>query len=130
MVVRISDELRLRARSLNRGLFIAKALRRRRSDCFIASMRQSGIHLVRYMLGLALAKRYNLPPPSHIKNTSIIGRPKSPAIHTQIPQITSCHDYPHYLLRSRTLLRLLDYPKTLFLVRDIRAALVSHYEKR
>ena len=129
MTVRISDELQLRARSLNRGLFVAKALRRRRFDCFIASMRQSGTHFVRYLLGLSLAKLYNLPAPSHIKDKSIVGHPKSPTIYTQIPQITFTHDYPHYFLRSRTLLRLLDYPKILILVRDIRDALVSHYEK-
>lgn len=129
MVVRASDVLLLKTRSLNRGLFVVKTLRHRRVDCSIASMRQSGTHWLQYMLGLALAKLYDLPPPSHIKDKSIVGHPKSPAIYTQVPQIIYTHDYPHYFLRSRTLFRLFHFPKYLILVRDIRDALVAHYEK-
>lgn len=129
MVVRTSDELRLRARSLNRGLFNPTTLRHRHFDGFIVSMHQSGTHWLKYMLGLTLAKLYDLPPPSQIQDDSIVGHTKSPPLYPQIPQIVHSHSIPHYLLRSRTLIRLLHFPRHLILVRDIRDALVDNYAK-
>ncbi len=129
MIVRTSDELRFRARSLNRALFNPPTLRHRHFDGFIASMHQSGTHWFKYMLGLTLAKLYDLPPPTHIQDDSIVGHPKSPPLYPQIPQIVHSHSIPHYLLRSRTLIRLLYFPRHLILVRDIRDGLVAHYEK-
>ena len=129
MVVRMSDEWRLRLRSLNHGLFKSPELQRRHFDGDLVSMRQSGTHWVWYMLSLILAKLYNLPPPSHIGDNSIIGRQNSPPLYPQIPQIYRTHRVPHYLFLSRTFFRLLHFPKHLILVRDLRDALVSHYEK-
>ncbi len=63
MLIPTSDELRLRARSLNRALFNPPTLRHRHFDGFIASMQHSGTHWLKYMLGLTLAKLYDLPPP-------------------------------------------------------------------
>lgn len=124
------DEWRLRARSLNRGLFNPATLRRRHFDGFIACMQHSGTHWVKYMLGLTLAKLHDLPPPAHIEDNSIVGHIKSPPLYPHIPQIVHAHSAPHYLLRSRTLFRLLHFPRHLVLVRDMRDALVAHYEKR
>ena len=128
-VMLTSDEWRLRARSLNHGLFNPTTLRRRHFDGFIASMQQSGSHWLKYMLGLTLARLYDLPPPSHIQDDSVVGHLKSPPLYPQIPQIVHSHSIPHYLLRSRTLFRLLHFPKHLILVRDIRDGLVAYYEK-
>lgn len=130
MVIPTSDELRFRARSLNRGLFNPTTLRHRHCDGFIASMQHSGTHWVKYMLGLTLAKLYDLPPPAYISDDSIVGHSKSPPRYAQIPQIITTHSIPHISLRSRTLVRVLHFPKYLILVRDIRDALVAHYEKR
>ena len=130
MNVRTSDELRLRARSLNRGLFNPSTLRHRNFDGFIASMPHSGTHWLKYMLGLTLARLHDLAPPAHIEDNSIVGHPSSPPIYPQIPWIVAAHSAPHYLLRSRTLHRLLHFPRYVVLVRDIRDALVAHYEKR
>ncbi len=129
LVMLTTDEWRLRARSLNRGLFNPTTLRRRHFDGFIASMHQSGTHWIKYMLGLTLARLYDLPPPTLLQADSIVGHPKSPPLYPQIPQIVHSHSAPHYLLRSRTLFRLLHFPRYLILVRDIRDALVDHYEK-
>ena len=71
MIVRTSDELRFRVRSLNRGLFNPSTLRHRQFDGFIASMQQSGSHWLKYMLGLTLARLYDLPPPAHIQDDAI-----------------------------------------------------------
>ena len=129
MIIRPSEEFRLRARSLNRGLFNTTTLRRRRFDGFIASMQQSGSHWLKYMLGLTLAKIYDLPPPSHIQDDSIIGHTRSPPIYPGIPQIIHSHSIPHYFLRSRALVAILHFPRYVVLVRDIRDGLVAHYEK-
>ncbi len=128
MQIRTSDELRFRARSLNRGLFNPPTLRHRHFDGFIAGMRQSGNHWLKYMLGLTLAKLYGLPPPPYLADNSIVGHPNSPPIYAQIPQIVTTHSIPHILLRSRTVFRFFNFPRYLILVRDFRAALVSHYE--
>ena len=127
MVIRTSDQLRHWARSLNRGLFKLETLENRRFDGVVVNMQQAGEHWTRYMLSLILAKLYDLPPPSHIEDVSIVGRP----IYPQIPQILIVHGaVPHYLFRSRTFFRLLHLPRHLILVRDLRDTLVAHYEKR
>ncbi len=128
-MIRTADDVRLRARSLSRGLFNPTTLRHRRFDGFIASMHQSGTHWLKYMLGLTLAKLYNLPPPAYIQDDTIVGHPKSPPRYRQIPQLVHAHSIPHYLLRSRTIFKLLHFPLYLILIRDIRDALVDHYEK-
>ena len=129
MEIRTSDELRLRARSLNRALFNPTTLRHRRFDGFIASLPHSGSHWLKYMLGLTLAKLHDLPPPPYLADNSIVGHPKSRPFYAQIPQIVTTHSIPHYLLRSRTLFRFLHFPSYLILVRDIRDGLVAYYEK-
>ncbi len=128
MVVRRSDELRFRARSLSRDLFKRPLLRRRHCDGYVACMHQAGSHWLRYMLALTLARLYDLPPPAHIRDLSIVGIQGRP-IYPHIPQIAISHSIPHYLQRSRTLFRILHFPRYMVLVRDVRDALVSHYEK-
>ena len=71
MLIQTSDALRLRVRSLNRGLFNLPTLRHRHFDGIIVAMQQSGTHWLRYMLGLTLAKLFNLPLPFHIGDISI-----------------------------------------------------------
>ena len=129
MMVQTSDEWRLEARSLNRGLFNPTTLRRWQFDGCVASMQQSGSHWLKYMLGLTLARLHDLPPPAHIQDDAIVGHPKSPPIYRHIPQIVHSHSIPHYFLRSRTLSRLLRFPRHVVLVRDIRDGLVAYYEK-
>ncbi len=129
MVIPTSDELRFRARSLNRGLFNAPTVRLRHyCEGIMVCMHQSGTRWLKYMLGLTLAKLYDLPPPAHLGDKSIVGTPKSP-IYPQIPQFVYTHSIPHYLFRSRTPFRFLHFPKYLILVRDIRDVLVAYYER-
>jgi hypothetical protein len=123
------EELRLRLRAVNRGLFNPTMLRRRRFDAHIVSMQQSGTHWLKYMLGHVLAAIHGLPPPGHIQDDAIVGHPKSPPIHAGIPQIVHSHSMPHYLMRSRSLMRHVHFPRYLILVRDMRDALVANYEK-
>ncbi len=89
-------------------------------------MPQSGGTWAMYMLSLIVAKLYDLQPPVHIQDRSIVGRP----VPAQIPRIIDTTLLPHYLLRTRTLFRFLDFPRHLIVVRHLRDSLVSHYEKR
>ena len=130
VIIRTSDELWLRTRSVNRGLFNFPTLRHRRFDAMVATMHQSGTHWLKYMLGLTLAKLYNVPPPASIKDNSIIGRNKAASDHPNYPRIGMTHSIPHYFLRSRVFVQALHFPRYLILARDIRDALVAHYEKR
>ncbi len=125
MQIRTSDELRFRARSLQGGLLNLRTLRYLWFDGFLVSMQQSGTHWIRYMLGLTLAKLYDLPPPLYIQDRSVVGKP----IYPQIPRIIDTTMIPHYFLQSRALFRLLHVPNHLILVRDLRDSLVSQYER-
>ncbi len=125
MLIRPSGPLSLAAYNLERGLVSLRPLRHRHFDAVIISMPQSGTHWIRYMLSLILARLYDLPPPSRIKDRSIVGSPK----FRQIPRILQTHRPPHYMFRSCTLSRWLHLPRRLVLVRDIRDSLVSQYEK-
>ena len=129
VIIRKSDELRLRARSLNRGLFNPPTLGHWRFDGIVATMHQSGTHWLKFMLAHVLAKTYDLPPPAHIGDRVLIGRRKDPPVYPQIPRLVITHTIPHYLFRSRALLKIFNYPPYVILVRDIRDALVGHYEK-
>ena len=126
MVIRTSDELWLRARSLEAGLLNARTMRYQRNDGVLVSMQQSGTRWVRYMLGRVLAKLYDLELPANIQGRSIVGKPEYP----QTPRIIDTTMSPHYFLRSRALFRLFRVPNHLILVRDLRDALVSRYEIR
>ena len=81
------------------------------------------------MLSLALAERYGLAPPEHIKDDSIVGHTKTPPRYKNIPQLAVTHSHPHYLLRVSNIFKALDLPKFVVLVRDPRDILVSMYEK-
>ena len=60
-MIRTSDQLRHWARGLNHGLLKPQPLLlHRRFDGVLVSMQQSGTHWLKYMLGLILAKLYDL----------------------------------------------------------------------
>lgn len=129
MEIRAADEWRFRARCLNRGLFNTATLRHRQFDGFIVSMNHAGTHWLKYMVGLVLADLHGVPAPAPFQDDTVVGHTKSPPIYPDIPQIVHAHSVTHFLLRSRTLMRLLHYPRYLIMVRDIRDLLVAHYEK-
>jgi len=123
------DDLRFRARCLNRGLFNTSTLRHRGFDGFIVSMNHAGTHWLKYMVGLVLADLYDVPAPKPFQDDTVVGHTKSPPLYPGIPQIVHAHSVANYLLAWGPLFRLLHYPKYLILIRDIRDLLVAHYEK-
>jgi len=116
-------------RRLRRDLGNLSLLARRDFDGFIVSMHQSGTHWLKFMLGHLASRAFEVPPPSHIGDNSVVGHPKSPPRYPGLPRIVQSHGIPSPLVHAWFVHRLLRFPPYVLLVRDVRAALVSHYEK-
>jgi len=115
--------------SLRRDISNFSLLKHRAFDGFLISMHQSGTHWLKHMLATALTYKLDLPPPQYIHANDIIAGPKDPLANDKLPHIVSAHSIPHVLLNSSSFRRLLKLPPYIVLVRDIRASLVSNYEK-
>jgi len=129
MTAEQKETINFQLRYWNRLLFTTALLRHRHFDGHILSMQQSGTHWMRYMLGLCMAEVYRQPPPASIQSEVFIGNPRQPPSAAAWPCLVSSHSLPHALMYSRTFCRGFHFPRYLLLVRDIRYALVSHYEK-
>lgn len=125
----MTPEFYLARRAFNRQMFNPTCIRHGHFDGHIATAKNCGTHWVKYMFSLALAERYGLPPPAHIRDDSIVGHTKTPPIHAHIPHIAVTHSHPHYLMRSRLVMNTIRLPRFVVQVRDIRSILVSMYEK-
>jgi len=107
-------------------------LKHRDFQGFLVTGQHSGTHWLKYMLSLAIADKFNLPPPAYTNNpdsNDFIGHPKHPRKYSHTPKLASSHTIPNPLLNIRLTHKILDFPPYIILVRDIRAALVSNYEK-
>jgi|SRR5581483_2167295 len=122
----LETRLRFKVDTLNRRWSNASLLIHRSFDGHIVSMQQSGTHWLRNMLANVLVQLYDLPRLQHIQDDSIIGHTKSPPIYKHIPQIVHSHGCPHALTMR---LPGVHFPKYLVLVRELRASLISHYER-
>lgn len=118
-----------RRQRLKRDHFNFALLKHRHCHGFMASMHQSGTHWLKHMLAVALAARYGLPPPQFIHSNDIIGGPRDPAPPPPTPRILSTHSIAHPFVASGVVRALLPLPRYVVLVRDIRASLVSNFEK-
>ena len=107
-------------------------LKHRRFDGFLVTMQHSGTHWLKYMMSAAIAHHLGLPPPAYIHNASsneFIGHPKQPRRYSHAPRIASSHSIPHLWLDSGIFRKFFKLPRYALLVRDMRAALVSNFEK-
>lgn len=114
---------------LRRALGNFSLLRHRHCDGFLASMHQSGTHWLKFMLASALARHYGVPGPRFNHANDLIGGPRDPCLYPQIPRLLSAHSIPHPLLYLPLTHAVWRLPPYCVLVRDIRASLVSNYEK-
>ncbi|MBX3443026.1 MAG: sulfotransferase domain-containing protein [Planctomyces sp.] len=114
---------------LAQSLFGFSCLKYRDSDGFIASTKQSGNHWIRHLLGTVIARRYELPEQAHIGETRLVGKPQSRRVHAGIPRIVQSHKVCSPLVHNVAFRRVLRFPRYVILVRDLRAILVSHYER-
>ena len=107
-------------------------LKHRHFDGFLITMQHSGTHWLKYMMSTALALQLDLPPPRFVHNDSsndFIGHPRHPRLYAAAPRLASTHSVPHALFDSRLVRLGIDLPPYVVLVRDLRASLVSNYEK-
>ncbi len=96
----------------------------------LVTMHQSGTHWVKHILTSAIYHEKGFEQPKSIYDEDrFIGNPKSHRGRPGVPSITASHSIPHILLGSQLLHRMVTFPKYVILVRDIRACLVSNYEK-
>lgn len=95
----------------------------------LITMHQSGTHWLITMLCNALCAEYELPPLAHIRDRSLLGRPQDPIVHPDVPRLIQSHEIPSPIVHSRLSQRFVRFPKYVLLTRDLRAALVSYYEK-
>ena len=123
------ESLLFHAGALNRQLFNASALRHNQFDCHIATAKNCGTHFIKYALSHILSEIYDLAPPQHVRDDRIVGHTKTPPEYSHIPQIAVTHSQPHYLMRYDCIHKWKELPKFIVLVRDIRAILVSVYDK-
>src|SRR5262249_19067620 len=103
----------------------------RHVDGFLITSKNSGTHWLKFMLSCAIAAEYDVQPPSHTSGREadkIIAHPKWPR-HAQLPWIGSSHTIPSMAFAWTWLTRLLPHPPVVVLVRDIEAAMRSHYLK-
>jgi len=98
-------------------------------DFMLITMHQSGTHWLKYMLTLALIEKLGIDRPEYIQDDIFFGNPSSYRCNYEISRIASAHSIPHLLLGSRLLNKILHFPRYIVLVRDMRASLVSNYEK-
>lgn len=96
----------------------------------IMTMHQSGSHWLNNMLSQGLIREYQLPELQHIRDRSIINGPRHDKVYWRLPRIIQSHEAPSPLVHSWLMRQIVPFPKYVFLVRDIRAAMVSGYEKR
>ena len=117
---------------LRRDISNFALLKHRHFDGFLITMQHSGTHWLKFMMSTALALELDLPPPRFVHNDSsndFIGHPRHPRLHPSAPRLASTHSVPHALFDSRLVRLGLALPPYVVLVRDLRAALVSNYEK-
>lgn len=114
---------------LRRALGNFSLIEHRHCAGHLASMHQSGTHWLKFMLASALARHYGVPGPKYNHANDFIAGPHDTVDHPQLPRLLSAHSIPHPLLALAPTHRLLGLPPYVVLVRDIRASLVSNYEK-
>lgn len=110
------------------GLTLLKP-RNRSVHAHIVTLHQSGSHWLNFMLAECLRAQYNLPELDHIRDRSIIGRPQDAIVHPHIPRIVQSHAIPSPLVHCRPFVASLKFPRYVLLIRDLRACLVSYFEK-
>ena len=115
--------------SLRRDISNFSLLKNRNHAGFMVSMHQSGTHWLKHMLACAITHKLNLPPPRYSHANDIICGVRERPQYDGLPNLVSTHSIPHVLLYSGLLRRAARFPPYLILVRDIRASLVSNYEK-
>lgn len=126
-------DTRFRLRCLGRDLSNYALVKARNFDGFLVTGQNSGTQWIKFMLSLAIAQQYDVPPPKYFNNdysNDIIGNPKHKPKYEGLPRIASSHSIPATVVDWKWLrVAGLKFPPYAVVVRDIRDVLVSHYAK-
>ena len=104
-------------------------LKHRKFSGFIISMHQSGTHWLKHMLASAISNQLDLPPPKYAYAGDMIGGHKDPVKYPGIPLFGHSHNIPSFIISNGVVRNIVNLPRYVVLVRDVRSILVSHYEK-
>lgn len=122
-------DLRYPYRFVRDDLFRLSVFWHRDVHGYIATAQQSGSHWLANLLSTAICSEYDIPPLKNIQDKVVIGHPRVPATYSEIPRLVRTHHGPSPLVHAAPLRWIFRYPRYVILVRDIRAAMVSRYEK-
>jgi hypothetical protein len=117
-------------RFISDELFRWTLFRHRDVHCHVVTGQQSGSHWLNHLLGEVICDVYRVPRPKHIDDRVLIGNPRFLKPLPNVPRIVWTHHAPSPIVHARPFRTFLRFPKYVVLVRDIRAAMVSRYEKR
>ena len=117
-------------RYASEDLFRLSMFGHRQAHAYLATAQQSGTHWFSNLLAAAICMQYGVPPLQHIADKVIIGHPRIPPTYPQVPRLVRTHHAPSLIVHSPPARALLKFPRYVILVRDIRASLVSRFEKR
>lgn len=117
------------ARYLRHDLFRLSLIWERDVDGYFATGQQCGSHWLSNLMASAIAQQYGVEKPDHIRDKSIISHPRMAQRYPHLPRLVRTHYAPSTLVHSAPARRLLKFPKYVVLVRDIRASIVSRYER-
>lgn len=118
------------ARYLRHDLFRMSLLWQRDADGYFATGQQSGSHWISNLMASAICIQYGVPRLEHIRDKSIIGHPRMEHRHAHVPRLVRTHHAPSPLVHCAPARGLLTFPKYVVLLRDIRASVVSRYERQ
>lgn len=125
-------DLAFRLHAFNRESTNLGLLRQRDFQGFLITGQHSGTHWIKWMLSNAIADRYGVAPPAYYNNRSsndLIGHPRHPRPHPNLPRLASTHTIAPYALDWRWLRAIAPLPPYAVVVRDIRDVLISNFEK-
>ncbi|MFC6198025.1 sulfotransferase domain-containing protein [Ponticaulis profundi] len=103
----------------------------RLQGCLVTS-KNSGTHWIKYMLSVALADTYCVPPPKYFSEAATqdyIGSPKHTSPHEALPKLAFAHTIPHRLMDVQLLQNAFNLPPYVLQVRHPMQILASHFAK-
>jgi len=118
------------ARYLRHDLFRMSLLWQRDADGYFATGQQSGSHWISNLMASAICQQYEVEKLDHIRDKSIICHPRMSRRYENLPRLVRTHHAPSPLVHCLPLRGLLKFPKYVVLLRDLRASIVSRYERQ
>lgn len=103
----------------------------RLQGCLVTS-KNSGTHWIKYMLSVALAETYCVPPPEYFSEAATqpyIGNPKNTSPFPALPKLAFAHTIPHRLMDLPIMHKAFDLPPYVLQLRHPMQILASHFTK-